>query len=259
MSYYYDPNGRRRAALMRQEALRQEAMRREQRQRMPTLDDYLALQQAHTELKTAFENQKQELARLQQELEINKDALRRQGADLKSMEAELLYTRAALQQQEGQAAPEQENTWAERYAALQTEVENLRKRWEQRFEVETTEARHRILLDMLPLADHLEMALRHAEEQKGEEGRQFVEGTEAIFRAFLETLRKYGVTPIDALGQPFDPTLHEAIGQAVVAGVPHGAVAQVVQTGYLEGEKLLRPARVLVNQGGQESGQQAEA
>ena len=49
------------------------------------------------------------------------------------------------------------------------------------------------------------------------------------------------MTPIEAEGQPFDPNLHEAVGQTPSADAPEGAVAQVVQTGYEEGDKLLRP------------------
>ena len=244
MSFYYDPSGRRRAALMRQQA-----MQNEQRQRMPTYDDYVALHRAHEELQAAFERQSKEVAKLQQELQIKNDALHQQGADLKNLEAELVWTKAAVQQQ--QASPEKQEDWAERYARLQAEVDNLRKRWEQRFATDTAEARHRILLDMLPLADHLELALQHVETHDGDGNERFVANIEAIYRAFLDTLRRYGVTSIDALGQPFDPTLHEAVGQVSVEDAPHGAVAQVVQTGYQEGDRLLRPARVLVNQGGQ--------
>ncbi len=103
---------------------------------------------------------------------------------------------------------------------------------------------------MLPLADHLEMAMKHLTEQEGAGAASVIGNMEAVQRAFLDTLRRYGVTPIDALGRPFDPNLHEAVGQIHTDTTPPGAVAAVVQTGYQEGERLLRPARVLVNQGG---------
>ena len=61
-------------------------------------------------------------------------------------------------------------------------------------------------------------------------------------------LKGYGVTPMAALGQPFDPNLHEAIGRVQDEETPSGQVAQVVRTGYVEGEKLLRAARVLVSE-----------
>lgn len=255
MNYYNNPYGRRRA------------MPGPQTPR-PTLDDYQAVVKAYQELQAQTQQQAQELAQKQRELAdkerqladkgrelaIKDEALQRQGADLKQLEAELVWAKAALQQQDRAAQPAGQPeadgegiTWRERYARLQADFDNLRRRWEQRFDLETAEARHAILRDMLPLADHLEMALRHGENLEGEQARDFLRNIEATYQAFLDTLRRYGVEPIAALGQPFDPTLHEAVGRIHTDAVPAGAVAEVVQTGYMERDKLLRPARVLVN------------
>jgi molecular chaperone GrpE len=76
-----------------------------------------------------------------------------------------------------------------------------------------------------------------------------VSNIEATRRAFLETLRRYGVERVDPQGEPFDPNVHEAIGHAPVEGVPADHVAQVVQAGYVEGDRVIRPARVLVSAG----------
>jgi molecular chaperone GrpE len=76
-----------------------------------------------------------------------------------------------------------------------------------------------------------------------------VHNVEATHQAFLDTLKRYGVEPMKALGQPFDPALHEAVGAAHDSTLPVDTVIHVVQAGYREGDKLLRPARVLVNQG----------
>lgn len=251
MSFYYNnPYGRRRAVPGPQNP-------------GPTLEDYRAVVAAYQELQAQTERQAQELAARQRELaeknrqlteqgrdlEIKAEALQRQGADLKQVEAELVWTKAALQQQERSEQEEgaEGATWRERYMRLQAELDNLRRRWEQRFTVETAEARHAILRDMLPLADHLEMALRHGEILEGDQARDFLRNIEATYQAFFDTLRRYGVEPIAAQGRPFDPNLHEAVGRIQSEAVPSGAVAEVVQTGYLEGDKLLRPARVLVN------------
>lgn len=223
-----------------------------QRTQGPTLDDFRKLQEAHQNLLAQYERQSTELAEAEQQLEIKTEALKNQTEGLKQLEAELVFTRAALQDADEKAeasSKEDEVDWADRYARLQAEMENLRKRWEQRFAQESKEVRHRILLDMLPLADHLEMALNHAGSQSDANGAGFVDNIRATQRAFLDTLRRYGVTPIEAKGQPFDPNLHEAVGQIPSEEAPEGAVAEVVQTGYEEGDKLLRPARVLVSTG----------
>jgi molecular chaperone GrpE len=193
----------------------------------------------------------QALTETRRELEIKDEALRRQGEALKQTEAELVWARAGLQQQQRQEeqknSPE-EASWRERYIRLQAELENLRRRWEQRFETDTANARQEILRDMLPLADHLEMALEHGANLEDEQAKEYLRSISATHQAFLNTLKRYNVTPIEAQGQPFDPNLHEAVGQLSTGDMPSGAVAQVVQAGYMEGDKLLRPARVLVRE-----------
>ena len=239
MSQYYNELARQRRAAA-------------QRSQGPTLDDYRNLQQMYEKLHAEYERQGTELAEAEQELQIKNDALHAQAQELKQLEAELVFAKAALQQEEeeaNEASSEADEDWADRYARLQAEMENLRKRWEQRHATETAESRHRILLDMLPLADHLEMALNHAGTQADSNDGSFIENIRATQRAFLEALKRYGVTPLDAKGQPFDPNLHEAVGQMGSDAVPEGAVAEVLQTGYQEGDKLLRPARVIVSSG----------
>ncbi len=201
------------------------------------------------ELQAKLETREQTLRQTQQELNIKDEALRRQGDDLKRTETELLFAKSALQQAETEQAGESVEEWKSRVQALQREMEATRRRLEQRYEAQVAEARHAILRDMLPLADHLEMALEHSRELPGDAAQAFVGSIETTRQAFLETLRRYGVTPVEALGAPFDPTQHEAVGYAAVDGVPPDHVAQVVQTGYTEDGKLVRPARVLVSRG----------
>lgn len=237
MSYLYDPRNRRRSANPASGTRPGE---------LPTLEDFAALAQAHRELAAAFEAQKKELAARTAELAIRSEALHKQGEDLKQTQSELMWTRAALEQgQKAQGEPNQEN-WQERYLRLQAELEDLRRRWEQRYADDTAEARRAILRDMLPLADHLELALEHAAKQD-EPAQSLVANIEATQRAFLEALRRYGVERQEAQGKPFDPQQHEAVGTDPSAAVPPGHVAHVVLSGYVEGDKLLRPARVIVN------------
>ncbi len=200
-----------------------------------------------------------ELARLNKELEqkaqvldIKDEALRKQSEHQKQLEAELLFVRAALAEHEKAANPE-DASWQDRYMRLQADVDNLRKRLEQRSIAETAENRRQILADMLPLADHLDLALQHQPQSDDVQMRNFVGNIEATRRAFLETLRRYGIERIDPLGEPFDPTLHEAIGMAASPSAPAEHVATVVQAGYRDGERILRPARVLVSTGLAES------
>jgi molecular chaperone GrpE len=200
-------------------------------------------------------NESKTVAELRRELAIKDEALRRQGEALKQAEAELVFARAGLKQQEKaeqQKNSPEEMSWRERYIRLQAELDSMRRRWEQRFETETANARQEILRDMLPLADHLEMAIQHgagsADQPAKEQAEEYLRNLNATYQAFLNQLKRYDVTQIDAQGQPFDPNLHEAVGKVTTGDVPSGAVAQVVQTGYMEGDRLLRPARVLVRE-----------
>lgn len=245
MSYMYDPSGRRRRPSQPAAARPPGAI---------TLEDYVALEQAYDELKAYAQKMALELSTRTKELAIKDEALHKQGNDLKQTQSELLWTRAALEQTQGDsganqaAAPQAAEPvdWQDKYVRLQAEIENLRRRWEKRSDDEIAEARRAILRDMLPLADHLEMALEHADALQGKNVKAFVGSIETTLRAFLETLRRYGVERQEALGAPFDPEKHEAVGQMEAEGVEPGHIAQVVRSGYSEGDRLLRPARVMV-------------
>jgi molecular chaperone GrpE len=77
-----------------------------------------------------------------------------------------------------------------------------------------------------------------------------IEGVEVTERGLAQTLQKFGVKPIEAKGQKFDPTRHQAMFEIEDASVPAGTVAEVVQAGYVIGERVLRPAMVGVTKGG---------
>lgn len=234
---------------------------------LPTLEDYEELVKAYRELQGRFvelskvfkekeiETQsKDELIKRQSiEAQTKDEVIKRQSDDvrqldttIKKLETEILWLRAAVQ--EKKATPEEES-WQERYQRLQSEVDSLRKRWEQRYAASVVEARHQILQDMLPLADHLDLALQHAGPVNDDQTRNFVDNLESTRRAFMETLRRYGIERMNAEGALFDPNRHEAIGYVDHAETPAQHIIQVVQAGYLEGEKLLRPARVIVSKG----------
>jgi molecular chaperone GrpE len=215
----------------------------------PTLEDYARLVESYHDLATRYEQQGKTLEGKNSELAIKNEALQRASADVKQLESNLQWTNTELEEVRKQLAEAQAGNWQERYAELQSEVENLRKRWEQRYAAETTEARHRILADMLPLADHLDLALQHLNGNTLQNGEAILGNLEATRSAFLKSLQRYGVEPLSVQGQLFDPNLHEAIGFIDDPQTPTDHIAQVVQTGYIAGERLLRPARVMVSRG----------
>ena len=212
----------------------------------PTLEDFQKLTRDYEALKLRADEQARQLKDKTTELGAKDEALHRQGEDLKKLESEHFFLRAALADAEQKLANPEEVSWQDRYVRLQAEVDNLRKRWEQRAATENAEFRQRVLADMIPVADHLDLALQHAPATEEVAVKNFVSNIETTRRAFLETLRRYGVERIDPLGEPFDPNHHEAIGHIDGGDIPADHVAQVVQAGYMEGERVVRPARVLV-------------
>ena len=91
--------------------------------------------------------------------------------------------------------------------------------------------------------DDLERAVDAFEQHDSEKVR---EGVSLVHRALGTLLQKEGVTAVDPEGQPFDPHVHEALTMQSVAGFAEGTVIQVIQRGYLLGDRVIRPARVVV-------------
>ncbi|HIQ12525.1 MAG TPA: nucleotide exchange factor GrpE [Caldilineales bacterium] len=134
--------------------------------------------------------------------------------------------------------------WQEQYARLQADLENTKKRIEKRYAQRHEDLRARMILDLLPLADHLEAALAHSQEDASSEGLR--QGVELTLKAFLDTLSRYGVQVIDPVGEEFNPEFHEAVGVIDDPETPSGHVAKVLQRGYTLDGRIIRPARVLV-------------
>jgi molecular chaperone GrpE len=144
------------------------------------------------------------------------------------------------------AEKEKKENW-DRYLRAAADLENTRKRQRRELEDAKVDATNKVLKEMLPVVDNLERAIEHA--NVGGNGdaalRPIVEGVQLVLRQFMTAFERLGVTPIDALGQPFDPNQHEAISQQE-SDEPAGTVIQVLQRGYRMGDRLLRPALVVV-------------
>ena len=128
------------------------------------------------------------------------------------------------------------------------EFDNFRKRVERERSVFAQRAAEDLLLALLPLVDDLERALAVPAETP--DGESYRAGVVLIQRQMLELLRKRDVTPIEAVGEPFDPNVHEAVTQEPSDEHPEGTVSNELRRGYRLGERLLRAAMVIVSTGG---------
>jgi molecular chaperone GrpE len=145
-------------------------------------------------------------------------------AELKRLQAELQETRQHL-------------------LRVHADFDNFRKRTRQEMEDLRRFAARQLLLDLLPIADNFERALSAFSSGNVEEIRT---GVEMVHRQLLGVLEKHGVRPMEVVGAPFDPNMHEAVMQEPADGRDAGVVVEELQKGYTLHEKVLRPAMVKV-------------
>ncbi len=145
---------------------------------------------------------------------------------------------------EAQEESEELEMWKDRALRLQAEMENFRKRQQRLAEDRVMADRERLLRAFLAVADDLARALS----ADGIDAEDLREGVDLTYQSMLRLLEQEGVEPVEAEGQPFDPAWHEAVGSVPheEAGVEPDTVVEVVQPGYRIGDRLLRPARVIV-------------
>lgn len=127
------------------------------------------------------------------------------------------------------------------------EFDNYRKRTDRERQQLAEAAAADLLEELLPLVDDMERALKA---DPGSEATNAIrKGVELIHKQLLETLRKRGVKPIEALGADFDPHFHMAVAHDPAEGRREGEVIEEFRRGYLLGDRLLRPAMVKVAKG----------
>jgi molecular chaperone GrpE len=129
------------------------------------------------------------------------------------------------------------------------EAENIRRRSEKEKADASQYAVTKFARDMLGIADNFARALAAVpapvRDAADPQVKAVLDGVEATDRQLLQTLERYGVKAVDVSGK-FDPNVHQAIAEVPGQGKPAGNIVDVVQTGYMIGDRLLRPAMVTV-------------
>lgn len=155
---------------------------------------------------------------------------------------ELIETEEEIEiAEETQEEPQEQSDLNDKYLRLAAEYDNFRKRTSRERETLVSETRQFTVKMLLPVLDNLERA---AAQPCADEA--CAEGVRMILKQWLELIEKIGVVPIDALNAPFDPNLHNAVMQYEDEALPAQTVAEVFQTGYMAGDKVLRPSMVKV-------------
>jgi molecular chaperone GrpE len=158
--------------------------------------------------------------------------------------AELIATRSELKRVETENAE-----LKDRFARRQADFENYRKRVER----ERSETYNRVVADiaakLLPVVDNLKRALEaeaSVEAAESDEFRHFLSGVDLINKQLNGVLDALGVKPIVAVGEPFNPHMHEAVATEATSDYEPDTVIQEIVAGYRLGDKLIRPALVKV-------------
>jgi molecular chaperone GrpE len=129
----------------------------------------------------------------------------------------------------------------------QADFENYRKRAAKDAAAAGSRAKAGLVRELLPVLDNLERALTLAGEENGA-GAKVLEGVRLVHADLVGVLQRSGVEAFDPEGEPFDPTLHEALSTRPQDGTHPGTVVEVVEKGYRLNDQILRPARVIVSQ-----------
>lgn len=129
-----------------------------------------------------------------------------------------------------------------RLLRLQADFDNSRRRTTREREEYVRHAAASLCESLLPVLDNFQLALGAKEQDPA----RVVEGVEMIYRQLMEVLHKEGLTPVEAEGEQFDPTKHEAAMQEITGDYPDNTVISELRRGYYLKDKLLRPAMVKV-------------
>ena len=137
----------------------------------------------------------------------------------------------------------------DRLLRLQADFENFRRRAAKERQEFLHYGHQNLVKDLLAAVDNLDRAIDHVNRGGGDDFESLLRGVELVRRDLLGALTKHGISEIEALGQPFDPALHEAMAQAPAGTTPANTVIEVLQKGYRLRDRLLRAARVVVASG----------
>lgn len=136
----------------------------------------------------------------------------------------------------------------DRFMRALAEAENIRKRGERDRREAEQYGSTKLARDLLPVFDNLKRALDSAGEDLRQSSPALIEGVELTLRELTNVMTKHGVTPIaPAIGELFDPQLHQAMFEAALPGTKAGQIIQVMSEGFLLHDRLLRPAQVGVS------------
>lgn len=133
----------------------------------------------------------------------------------------------------------------QRFLRTAADFENYKRRTAQEKEDLLKYSNAKLMGELLPVLDNFQLALKTPGESQ--EAQNVIKGVEMIYRQMIQALEQAGMTKIEAVGQPFNPNLHEAIMQVEDDTVPEDTVVEELRAGYMLKERVIRPSMVKVS------------
>ncbi|KLU65998.1 MULTISPECIES: nucleotide exchange factor GrpE [Desulfosporosinus] len=180
---------------------------------------------------TASESSSSEEANTQEDNSNSKDMA--PAEKILALEAELTQVKAKADE------------YYDRFLRLQAEFDNYRRRTQKEKTEIVKYASEQLVSELLPVLDNFERATSSA--QNNPDITAFSQGVDMILRQLQTALSKVGLKPMEAVGQPFDPNLHDAVMRVESEDHPENTVVEELQKGYFLKEKVLRPSMVKVS------------
>ncbi len=157
---------------------------------------------------------------------------------------------------EGARLTEELKEMSEKYLRLYAEFDNYKKRINKDKEELLKYGQESLLYELLTVIDNLDLALKHASD---EVSTGLIQGVEITYKELMKTLEKFGLTPVEAEGENFDPSVHHAMSQVERDDVEENIVVEEYRKGYKLKDKVLRPSLVSVSKKPPEDNRETEA
>ncbi|MCP5043176.1 MAG: nucleotide exchange factor GrpE [bacterium] len=214
-------------------------------------DDGVESISASDELEAALREAEQAVDKRHAERAVEKDG----AGSADKMTIELLSQELQNLKAEHESALEKAGETDDKFLRLQAEFENFRRRTLKEKQDTFKYGHQNLVKDLLGTVNNLERAVVHGEENKDGDFQSLLQGLELVQKELLGALAKHGVESISAGGVVFDPAVHEAMAQVPSSEVAPNTVIDVLQTGYMIRDRMLRPARVVVSKAAEEAPQ----
>lgn len=144
-----------------------------------------------------------------------------------------------------QAATDERDEFKQKWLLAVADFDNYRRRLQKELEQDRRYAALPLARDLLPALDNLQRALEAA--RMAQDGTKLIEGVQMVAKQFDDILAKHSVVPINAVGKPFDPNLHQALQQVPAPDKPPMTVLTECERGYTIHDRIVRPSTVIVS------------